>query len=445
MAYTAITTAEIAAGKPVCGPTGFGTKVNDNFDYLSGVVGSLSSNQVLNGSFEVDSNADGDPDNWTKNLYAGGTGTLYTTAPAHGAKAWSFTHPGGASNGGGYLESDYIEVSDDLCERWISFVLWATAAGMKNQVIIRYFDKAKADLVAPVTVHSSTTNETTETQYHYLYTPPATARFIKIKLVGGYTDTDVAGTIYFDNIRTGVVSVNEMIGSLAISQAKIKVATSAASAELAQDAYSSQALPGGLYGFYPQVKVSAGEGIFYVGYDITSSTYATVIGLYNKGVATGTLYAQQRYVASSGEVHWIFLLMDKITGKRLAANSAPDHPCFGNRGIVHPFMDYDPAKHEIVVVNPSLDIIKNIELSRFEPDYLKPEMDFIEMFDILYELDEGKQADWPDIPITVALPRIHDGEIVDDWRFMKPGTIINPVKQVIPKPDFITPLNIRLK
>jgi len=202
MAYSAITSAEIAAGKPVCGPTGFGTKTKDNFDYLYGVVGSLSLNQVLNGSFEVDSDADGDPDNWTKNLYTGGTGTLYTTSPAHGAKSWSFVHPGGASNGGGYLDSDYIEVAE-LRAQLVCFTLWATAAGMKNMVQVRYFDKAKSELGAgsPATIFTSVANPATATIYEAPFTPLATTRYIKIRLIGGYTDTDVAGTIYFDNVR----------------------------------------------------------------------------------------------------------------------------------------------------------------------------------------------------------------------------------------------------
>ena len=443
MAYSAITSAEIAAGKPVCGPTGFGTKTKDNFDYLYGVVGTLSSNQVLNGSFEVDSNADGDPDNWTKSLYTGGTGTLYTTAPGHGAKAMSFTHPGGASNGGGYMDSDYIEVSD-LREYWIAFIHWATAAGMKNQVQIRYFDRAKTDLVADATLYSSTTNPTSEAAYSYFFTPPATARFIKVRIIGGFTDTDVAGTAYFDDVRINynpVLMINEgKIGAQAVAQAKLKTSLG----EIDTTDFLNEVLPGGQYGFYPQVKHSAAGSVSArMASEVTSASYIT--NIYYGPDISGSAYAQQRYVTASGEIHWIFILIERGTGNRLAGYQAPDHPCFGNRGIVHPFLDYDPTRHEIIVINPSLDIIKSTEIARLEPDYLKPEKSFTEQFNELYDIDEAKEADWPDIPITVGLPKVHNGKIVDDWRFMTPGTLIQPVKQVIQIPDFITPLGIKLK
>jgi hypothetical protein len=93
-------------------------------------------------------------------------------------------------------------------------------------------------------------------------------------------------------------------------------------------------LPGGSYGFYPQVK----------NLDETSYTVYT--------------YAQQRYVTASGHDHWIFLLVDKETGKPISSYQAPDHPS-ANQGdateldIPHPFGSYDPEKHEIVVVDNS--------------------------------------------------------------------------------------------
>lgn len=199
MSYSALTAAEIASGKPVTAD--LWQKVKDNLDYLYGLIGTQAAIGVQNGSFEIDSDSDGVPDGWTKSLYAGGSGALYTTSPAHGATSWSFVHPGGASNGGGYLDSDYIEVSQYL-DYAVRFIHWATAAGMKNKVQVRYFDKDKSELGAgsPEDLYNSTANPTTATCFKYNFVPPATTRYIKIRLIGGYTDTNVAGTAYFDDV-----------------------------------------------------------------------------------------------------------------------------------------------------------------------------------------------------------------------------------------------------
>jgi len=49
------------------------------------------------------------------------------------------------------------------------------------------------------------------------------------------------------------------------------------------------------------------------------------------------------------------LLLDKNTNEILAGYSAPDHPSYGNGGdyteVEHPFPDYNPAKHHIIVVD----------------------------------------------------------------------------------------------
>ena len=103
-----------------------------------------------------------------------------------------------------------------------------------------------------------------------------------------------------------------------------------------------ETLPGGTYGFYPQVK--------YV--EVGSERYA---------------YAQQRYITASGHDHWIFLKVAKVDiavneeiiykkGSIISSYQAPDHPSANQGGateidIPYPFGSYDPAKHEIVIVD----------------------------------------------------------------------------------------------
>jgi len=139
-----------------------------------------------------------------------------------------------------------------------------------------------------------------------------------------------------------------------VTQAKLKTSVGSVGSS---STWSGQVLtlPGGQYGFYPQLRTPdseyavvatlsfAEEEAYVLGY--TGTSYATVIRL---GRASGnrTVYAQQRYVTSSGEVFWIFLLRDKQTGRIVSAYQAPDHPCFGNGNdpvlIPHPFGRHQP-------------------------------------------------------------------------------------------------------
>lgn len=119
---------------------------------------------------------------------------------------------------------------------------------------------------------------------------------------------------------------------------------------------ASLTLPGGTYGFWPQIKsvpadtltVSIAEGA-----NIDTS-YLTLISAGDIGGGC-TFYAQQRYVTASGEDLWIFMLIDKTTKEIIAAYQAPDHPAYGNGGdfdkIPHPFGSYDETKHEIILLD----------------------------------------------------------------------------------------------
>ncbi len=123
---------------------------------------------------------------------------------------------------------------------------------------------------------------------------------------------------------------------------------------------SELVLPGGEYGFYPQIKMSQAEAHIYeaqiVGRANDSisgwTSYETHIQL---STDYGTIYARQRYVTASGQDYWLFLLIDKITKDVIGGYSAPDHPAYGNGGdfdkMPHPFSSYDPNTQEIILVD----------------------------------------------------------------------------------------------
>ncbi|MDI9562514.1 MAG: hypothetical protein QM235_15215, partial [Pseudomonadota bacterium] len=91
MGYSAILSSEVDVDSP--GKAELFQKIKDNFDYLYSMMGGVV--ELPNGSFEIDTDADDIPDNWTRNLYAGGSAAFDTITPAHGAKAYKFTRTSG--------------------------------------------------------------------------------------------------------------------------------------------------------------------------------------------------------------------------------------------------------------------------------------------------------------------------------------------------------------
>ena len=191
--------------KPAIGdPTkkqAFSDAVVDDLNDLNSRVNSLGSKSLVkNGSFEEDSDADSIPDNWTRTTYTGGSFAIETSGPSHGAKAIKFTRASGGGNGGGYIDSDYFEVSEKrpLFLRWQHY---CSAAGLKDTVQVFWFTAAKAACgTASTTIYSSTTNPTAWAVQMASAMPPSTARYAKVRLTGGYTDTDVAGSSYWDDV-----------------------------------------------------------------------------------------------------------------------------------------------------------------------------------------------------------------------------------------------------
>lgn len=200
MAFSAINTSEIQVKKPVT--RSLWQKVKDSLDYLNSLISGMGDNGVVNGSFELDADANGVPDTWTLSAYPGGSGAIDATVQAHGLNSFKFVHPGGAGNGGGYLRSDYIRCSQYKSEV-LSLLLWASASTVKNMILIRYYTAAKV-FISSTTVYSSILNNSTPTAVLGGFTPPATARWFTVDLIGGYTDTAVAGSIWFDSVSNDI-------------------------------------------------------------------------------------------------------------------------------------------------------------------------------------------------------------------------------------------------
>ena len=160
----------------------------------------MSSSEIPNGSFEIDSDSDGIPDEWERGLYPGGEGGYDSGESAHGARSYRFVHPGGRGNGGGYLESGLFPASR-LFFPPVRFACKASAAGIKVACVIRCYDAGKAFL-GEREVYASVSNPTAWSLVVVTNVSgvPGGTEFVKVRLIGGKDDTDAAGTVWFDAV-----------------------------------------------------------------------------------------------------------------------------------------------------------------------------------------------------------------------------------------------------
>jgi len=434
MAWDALTDAETAAGQAVT--QSLMRKVKDNFDFFYGQ--SASSNTIPNGSYEIDADADGEPDSWSGAEYNGGTFSLEDAGDAtaiEGSKCIKFTHPGGSGNGGGYRKTDdYVPCVGGVYTT-VGFSIKVSATGAKNQVVVEYYDEDQVTISSDDTVYNSTTGPTSWTPLAYTILAPATARFYKIKVIGGLDDTDpgAARDTYFDHVWASgfaISSVDQMgadtvgqsqMRDSAIGQAECKTTTG----EVSTSTSGLFVLPGGEYGFYPQVKNTSVGGDCRAQISSGPVTTSYVAYIYLAVLTFGTAYAQQRYFQASppydlgdGEIPlFLFCKINKSTGLVESIYSAPEAPWhyngptktnpdfyikgkpfkrarssfnkknFDKEKIIvsdieitqdiknadmnltpHPFLDLDPAIHAVALIDPVADMVWKMR-EAFEGNY----------------------------------------------------------------------------
>ena len=253
------------------------------------------------------------------------------------------------------------------------------------------------------------------------------------------------------------------VADASVSQAKLKTSQSSVSTSTAGAILT---LPGGEYGFFPQLKSSSVLAECFWGYDVggeigyraaytTSESFVTVIGIGTGNPSVRIAYAQQRYVTSSGEVFWIFFMTDKSTGNILHGCCAPDHPCFGNGNdpllIEHPFNDYDPSKHEIVVINPTNEEVKELKEKCKSPRRGVSKKLILDLFyhtrdkqgeiiaDPLYKID-NVEMEYPKIPVTIG---IANDDLASVWWKAITKEPAEVIKTIIPQPEYVKPRGLK--
>lgn len=182
--------------------------------------------RVQNGSFEDDIDADGIPDGWTRTLFNGGSLTILATDQGHANKSIRFTSIGGAGNGGGYVDStDYIECSPQI-PLLLTWQHKSSIATIRNKVEFFWYSVDGAGtktFISSTTIYdNSTTNPTSWQQAKAGATPPATARYLKIRLVGCDSSNATAGSAFFDDVslQAALFTKETVIDSIAATKWK---------------------------------------------------------------------------------------------------------------------------------------------------------------------------------------------------------------------------------
>jgi hypothetical protein len=169
----------------------------DALSAMDGVLDGVLSELIPNPSLEVYETGASVPSNWTRTLLQNGAGATETAEPYHGAKAYKFTRTSGASNGGGYLESEqFIPVGEG--DAFTFYVNYTASAAIKSTCELMLYNAAQT-LVSTTTLATIQIATCRRTLKATGYCDKA--RYAKLRLTGGTTDVDVAGYAIFDGIR----------------------------------------------------------------------------------------------------------------------------------------------------------------------------------------------------------------------------------------------------
>lgn len=166
-------------------------------------------NLLSNGSFEVDSDADGTPDNWTLTPYSGSTNAVDTSDKGHGAQSMKFTSVG--SGGGILVSDDFIPISPQKAVQ-VSFLLKSTA-DVRNLVEAIWYTAGGTEISDTDIYDNSTTNPTSWALRGSTVIPPSTAYYMKIRIYGCHSSDVTAGTARFDNVEVSLADTNFIVAN----------------------------------------------------------------------------------------------------------------------------------------------------------------------------------------------------------------------------------------
>lgn len=203
-------------------------------------------NLLVNGSFEIDSNTDSIPDNWTLTNYSGGANVLDSADKGHGSVSMKFTSVG--SGGGILISDDFIPISPQKAVQ-VSFLIKSTA-DVRNLVEAIWYTAGGTEISDTDIYDNSTTNPTAWAKRGSIVIPPATAYYMKVRIYGCHSSDTTSGTSRFDDVEVTQVDTNFIVAN----------------------AVSIPALKGYIYGFVPTTGADADHDLDFSGGICRNST-----------------------------------------------------------------------------------------------------------------------------------------------------------------------------
>jgi len=149
-----------------------------------------------NGSFEVATA--GIPDDWTLVEYTGSTNAVDTTENDHGAQSMKFTSTG---SGGGNLSTQTKIPISPLSTYKLAFSLKCSVVDVRVRAEIRWLDASSVFISSGAAYDESAANPLVFTRQINTLTPPATARYAKIRIYGAHSSNPTPGSVWFDDVQ----------------------------------------------------------------------------------------------------------------------------------------------------------------------------------------------------------------------------------------------------
>ena len=342
MAFTSITKKNVGEqpNKP------FLDAIIDNLNDLNARLAPVSRAQLIdNPSFEIDADADGDPDKWLFNDFVGGSHALniLSSIDINGKTSLNFISTV-LANGGGFADTeDFIETSGSSEYGWRIYRR-ADIINVSSRAQIRWFTDAQV-FISASTLFTDTSTPTTMQVISGTVTAPATARYAKFRIEGGVPGTGTAtGQINFDAVTflenpTDNFILQRHLNDSAVGQAELKTTNG----EVSSSAFGVVllTLPGGAFGLYPRHRANATPGHVIDIQMIDTQTDAnmgtsllTRVCIRKDTAATSTIFVNQEHIQASppydlgdGEVqNFIYLLMNgSVIESAYASTEAPWH------------------------------------------------------------------------------------------------------------------------
>lgn len=201
MVYNPILNTEIQVGDPIT--QSLMQKIKDNDDFFNGMLGQFNTLDIVNGSFEQDSDSDGTPDNWTWTAHPGGSKSII--AGIEGTNQFRVTVPTGVTNGGGTLDSDYYPVPQFTADsyRVLSWILMCSMTTVGVKVTIRAYNGSKT-YISSYDIFSATSGLPNSWQRYWAVlrsgSLPSNCRYIRVRLESGTIGPGVAATVDWDSV-----------------------------------------------------------------------------------------------------------------------------------------------------------------------------------------------------------------------------------------------------